>query len=154
MEKPASVQMATRLMWVVIGLSGVTALVTILLRDDLVRSWAEGNRTAALVLEEGGLEALERSSISVPAFVPLALVSFGVLAMLGWVLVAFFRAGHGWARWALVLLAVFAAFVAALAFTRNPPLPFVVLSVVSLGVCGALLYYLLHRDTGAFLRRS
>jgi len=134
---PASVRISAWLLWGVIALNGLTALLTVVLREDLVRSWAEGNE---------GEEAT-------PAFVPVAIVLFVVLALLGWMLVVFFCNGHGWARWSIAALVVFIGFSAVVGLNRNLPTPFLVLTSVSLVLYAALLVFLFHKDTNAFLKR-
>ena len=148
---PRSVHVASWLLAGVIGVSGVSALLTIVLRDELVRSWAEGNASARTILEEGGIDALDGSEI-VPSFVPVALVMFVVLALLGWVLGVFFRTGHTWARWAIAVLVLFAAFTSVVGLNRNLPDAFLALTVVSLVLNAVLLVLLFHRDTNAFLK--
>ena len=153
-EVPASVTTAVRLVWALVALTGVTALLTWLLREDLVRSWARGDAEATALLREGGMAALERSAISVPAFVSLALTSFVVLAGLALVLVAFFRTGHEWARWSLVATVLFAVFTTGVSVARGLPPVFQVLAWLTMALCLALLVLLLHPRTSAFLRRS
>ena len=133
---PASVRAAIGLVWGVIVLSGVSALLTVVLRDQLVRSWSVGKTT----------------DLTPPAFVPVALTLFAVMAALGWVLVVFFRNGHGWARWSLAALVLFAGFTSAIGLNRNLPPAFVVLTAVFLVVNTALLVVLFHKDTNTFLR--
>ncbi len=151
-DRPASVRRAAALSWVVIGLFGFAAALTAIFRSALIRTWAEGNTVAEQALEEGGIAGLEDSSIIVPAFVPIAVVSFSVVLLGGWVLVALFRSGYDWARWGLVALLVFAAFATAVVLTRQVPAVFVVLAVAAVPVQLASIYYLLHRDTNRFLR--
>lgn len=136
-ETPASVRTVVRLVWAVIGLSGLTALLTVVLRDQLVSSWAEG----------------KSPELEPPAFVPVAITLFVVIALLGWVLVVFFRTGHNWARWSIAALVVFAAFAAAVGLNRELPTAFLVLTALSLALYAALLVFLFHRDTNAFVRQ-
>jgi hypothetical protein len=151
-QQPGSVTNAIRLLMGLVALSGLTVLLTILLRDDLVRSWADGNEAAREILQQGGLDALDQSSIHVPAFVPVAVVMFVVFALLVGVLVMFFRDGHDWARLSLGALVLFTA-VGWLAWLRTgPPAPFVVISVLSIVLDLVLLVFLWHRDTSAFIR--
>ena len=79
-------------------------MLTILLQDDLIEAWAEGNPGAREILREGGIEALKASSISLPAFVPVVVVMFVVLLGLLAVLWVFFREGYEWARLSLAAL--------------------------------------------------
>lgn len=151
-QQPRSVTNAVRVLGGLVALSGLTAVLTVVFRDQLVRSWAEGNVAAREMLEQGGMTALRQSSITPPAFVPVAIVLFVVFAALAGVLVAFFRGGHHWARVALSALAIFMA-VATLAGLRTSPPPFFwVLSVVSVALDAALLVFMWHRDTNAYFR--
>jgi len=138
---PASVRTAVRLVWTVIVLTGVTALLTVVLRDRLIQNWSEGR-------------AAEAADLTPPAFVPVALTLFVVVAALGWVLAVFFRHGHAWARWVLAALVVFAGFASLQGLDRNLPTAFVVLTAVTMLVCVVLLVFLFHKDTNTFLRRS
>ena len=60
-----------RCLGVLVALMGLGALLTILLQDELIEAWAEGNPGAREILREGGVEALKASSMSVPAFAPV-----------------------------------------------------------------------------------
>lgn len=151
-QLPTSVRNAT---WVALGLvamSGLTAVLTVVLRDDLVRSWANRHETAKVLLADGGMAALERSSITPPAFVPVAIVSFFVFAALAGVLLVLFREGFGWARVALTGMAAFAMLTTIIGFRQHPPSLFLVLSAVTLVLDAGLLFFLWHRETSAFLR--
>ena len=149
---PAAVSTAVTLVWSIVALSGVTALLTWWLRDDLVRAWARGNPEATALLRSGGIEALDQSTITVPEFVPLAVTSFAVIAGLALVLAAFLRSGHNWARWCLVALVAFAVFTTGVSIRRGLPPTFVVLAVLSLALNLALLWFLFRKDTSRYLR--
>jgi hypothetical protein len=152
MERPESVTRATQALTALVTLSGVTALLTAFLRDDLVLSWAEGHRTARAIVRDGGLDALEQSSITPPAFVPVAIVLFVVFAALAWVLVVFIRAGHEWARLTLAGCVVLMAIATGGGMRTSPPTVFLVLSWMSIVLEAVLLYFLAHRDTTAYIR--
>ena len=138
-QRPRSVSGATWVLGGLVALSGLTALLTILLRGSLVDSWASGHPD-------------ETGSVQPPSFVPVAIVLFVVFALLAGVLLMFFRSGHAWARLALTALAVLMA-VASLAGLRTGlPALFYVLSVVSAVLDLALLFFLWHRDTSSFMR--
>jgi hypothetical protein len=151
-QQPGSVTNATRALVGLVALSGVTALLTIVFRDDLVRSWADGNDAAREILEQGGLDALDESSLHVPAFVPVAIVLFIVFAGLVGVLLMFFRDGHEWARLSLSVLVLFTALASLSSLRTDPPTVFLVVSAVSIALDLALLVLLWHRDTSAYLR--
>ena len=135
---PSSVRIACRLVWTVIALTGLTALLTIVLHDQLVSTWSKG----------------KSADLTPPAFVPVALTLFVVVAAFGWVLVVFFRNGHAWARWVLAALVLFAGFASVQGLDRDLPTTFVVLTVVTRLVSVALLVFLFHKDTNAYLRGS
>lgn len=149
---PRSVTTAISLVWGTVAISGVTAVLTWLLRDDLVRAWARDNPDAMEQLRAGGIEALDNSSITVPSFIPLAVTSFAIIAAMALVLSAFLRGGHNWARWCLVALAAFAMFTTFVSVNRGLPLVFVLLAVLSLVLQVALLWFLFHADTRRYVR--
>lgn len=151
-QQPGSVTNAIRALLGLIALSGLTAVLTFVLRDDLVRSWADGNEAAREVIEQGGLTALDESSIHVPAFVPVAVVLFVVFAMLAGVLIMFFRDGHSWARLSLSALVVFTALGSLAGLRIDPPPAFLVLSALSIVQALLVLVFLWHKDTSAFIR--
>ena len=97
-----------RTIWAVRALmawGALAALLTVVLRDDLILTWARGNQAAREILEDGGLEALKDSSIRIPGFVALSVVLVVVYAVLTGVLVVFLRAGHRWAQVSLTVTA-------------------------------------------------
>jgi hypothetical protein len=151
-QQPGSVTNAIRALVGLVVLSGVTALLTIVFRDDLVRSWADGNDAAREILEQGGLDALNESSLHVPAFVPVAIVLFIVFAALVGVLLMFFRDGHDWARLSLGVLVVCAGLASASSLRTDPPTVFLVVSALSIVLDLVLLVLLWHPDTSAYLR--
>lgn len=149
--RPSSVILAARVALALLVAAGITTLLTWWRREDLLTSWAEGNAGARVILREGGLEAVE-STLAVPAFVPVAVTSFVVLAMLVGVLLAFFVEGFGWARLSLAVIALFGIFLAVLCVASGIPTLFVVMSVLMVVLCLALLVLLFHRDTNRYFR--
>jgi hypothetical protein len=125
-------------------LGAVAAVLTVVLEDQLVESWAAGSPVR--------IEGLEADTIRPPAFVPVAVTLFVVLAALLGVLHLFVREGHGWARPALAVLVVGLAFAVVAGLRTEPPTVFVVLSLVSLVLDAAVLFFLWRRDTSAYLR--
>jgi hypothetical protein len=150
---PGSVVNAMRCLGVLAVLMGLGTLLTILLEDDLVEAWAEGNPGAREILNEGGMEALKASSISLPAFVPVVVVMFVVVLVLLAVLRVFFREGYEWARVSLFGMGLLIGLAAGLiAFRESPPAVFVVLCVVTILVDLVFLALLAHPDTTEFVR--
>ena len=88
----------------------------------------------------------------VPAFVPVALVLFVVVALLIWVLAAFLRSGYGWARMSLTVTLFFLAVGTIAGLRTGAPAMFMVLSVASFPIEAAAVYFLWHKDTSAYLR--
>lgn len=151
-QRPSSVTNAVRAQWGLVAVSGVATLLTVLMREDLLQAWIDSNPTARAIFADGGMAALRESSISVPAFVPVAVVSFLVYALLAWVLASLFRQGHGWARWALVALAAFFLFGAYVIYRTDLPTPFLVFGTVAVLLDLVVVAFLLHPDTGEWIR--
>ncbi len=136
-ERPGSVVGAIWSMVALIAVSGVSAAMTVVFKQDLIDSWAAGMP--------------DTTSVQPPAFVPVAMVMFVVVAMLAFVLVAFFRAGFGWSRVVLTAVVVLLAIGSIVIMRAGPPALFIVLEAISLLLEIAVLGCLWHRDTGAFL---
>lgn len=151
-QRPASVTNALRAQWALVGVGAVGTVLAAVMREDLLLAWVDSNSAAREIVAEGGLVALEQSAISIPSFVPVAVVSFIVYACLAWVLAVLFREGHGWARWSLLALAVSLLFAAFVVYRAEPPTPFVVLGVVAVVLDLALVWFLLRRDSGEWVR--
>jgi hypothetical protein len=140
-QQPGSVTNAIRVLVGLVVLSGLTALLTVVFRDELVRTWAEGNKTE-----------IATSSLSPPAFVPVAIVLFVVFACLAGVLIMFFRDGHNWARISLSGLVLFTALASLAGLRTSPPPLFLVLSALTILLDLLLLVFLWHRDSSTYLR--
>jgi drug/metabolite transporter (DMT)-like permease len=127
---------ATASIWLAVGvlvLSGVSAVLTVVFRDEVLAAWRAGRD--------------DSSSIEQPAFVPVALVMYVVVALLMWVLLMFFREGHNWARRSIVALFLLMG-VGILAVLRTePPTVFFVLCGLTLIVDLVAVGCLLHKDT-------
>jgi len=138
-HRPAAVTGATWLSIAVVAMTGLTALLTVVFKDELVDAWASG-RSAS-------------SAVEPPAFVPVAVTMFVVVALLSVVLVSFLREGHEWARLVMSAVVVLVG-VATLAILRTGPPPlFLVVSVASLLVDAAAVVALWRRDTREFCKR-
>ena len=152
MGQPAALKRAIWLLWALVLLGLVTTVLTIVLRDDLIRSWAEGRRDIRPVLESQGLQAVKDGAVQPPAFVPVAVVLFVVVALLIWVLVMFFRNGYNWARVSLTALLISVAIGTVASLRAGPPSTFVVLAFVSFAIELAAIAYLWHPQTNQYLR--
>jgi hypothetical protein len=142
-QRPTSVTNALRTQWALVLVSAVATLVTVLMRDAMLESWARSR---------GGLDAVEQSGIATPAFVPVALVAFTIYAALAWVIAVLFREGHRWARWSLLLLAAGFLFTTYVIYRTDPPTPLVVVGAVAAVLDVALGWFLLQRDSGEWVR--
>lgn len=136
--RPASVQRAVRLLWVLVGLAALTAVLTVLLRADLLDSWSVGHPVDA--------------DIKQPAFVPVAIVLLITFIGLIGTLVPFLVVGANWARHSLAAVVLMAAIATVAGLRTEPPAQFVVAAVVSLVVDVAILALLWSRSTSAFVR--
>jgi hypothetical protein len=152
MAQPGSVKWALLLSWALILLGLVTTALTVVLQDDLIRSWAEGRRDIRPLLDSQGLQAVKDGAVQPPAFVPVAIVLFVVVALLIWVLLAFFRNGYNWARVSLSALLILVAIGTVAALRAGPPTTFAVLSFVSFAVELAAVACLWHPHTSQYLR--
>lgn len=149
--RPLSVTRTLQSLGALLALGLVAVVLTVVLEDQLIRSWAEGNPAVRETLQVGGLEAVKNGSIRTPGFVPVAIVLFIVLAGLAAVLLAFFRQGHEWARVSLAVMLALTAIGTVAGLRTGPPAVFVVFSAAALLLEAVVLYFLFHRDTTAFL---
>jgi hypothetical protein len=131
-QRPGSVTSAIRAQLALVGVAGLTTLVTIVQHDELVRTGRPG------------IDPLK--------VVPVAVVLFITFALLAAVLVVFFRGGHGTARVALTVLAGLLLLAMIAVLRLDPPILFVVLAMICALLDLVLVYFLWHRDTSEFLR--
>ncbi|MBL0747514.1 hypothetical protein [Nocardioides baculatus] len=150
-DVPGSVVNAQRVLGLIVATSGVITLLIWLMRDDVLRAWAEGNEGAQSILAEGGVDAL-RASPSAPGFVALAVVAFVGFALLAMVLGSFFRGGHAWTRPVLTATAGVGVLVGAVCLDNHLPAIFVVLSALVIVEGVVLSYFLWQRETTSHLR--
>lgn len=137
-QQPRSVTHAVRLLLGVIALGALTSALMVAQRDELIAAWSVGHPVD--------------SSIQPPAFVTPVIVLYVVMAGLLLVLMQFLTAGHNWARYSLAGT-VFLLAIAALAGLRTElPVLFFLCLMVSILLDVVLLFFLMHRDTTAFLR--
>ena len=137
-RQPRSLTNAIRAVWGLVALSGLTALLTVVLRDELISRWEAGRPDVG--------------SVQPPEFVPVAIVLFIVFAALAGVLVMFVRDGHGWARLSLSVLVVFMGVATLAGLRTDPPVLFLVLALVFLVLDAVLLFFLWQRDTSTYIR--
>lgn len=150
-EMPGSVVNSLRVLGLLVATSGVITLLTWLLSDDLLLTWAKGNPSAQEILAQGGIEALRDDQIA-PGFVALAVVAFVGFALLSLVLGAFLAGGFEWARWVLTATAFTGALVAGVCLENHMPAIFVALSILLLLLGALLVFFLWRKDTTSYLR--
>jgi len=134
-QRPSSVIRALYAQGTLVLVCAVATVATFVLGDELVQTWTA------------------RAGVSKPpSFAPVALVAFVVYALLAWVLSALFRDGNNWARLSLGALAVFTLLLMVVVFKHDPPFVFQLLAGLALLVDLALLVFLFHPETSAYLR--
>lgn len=134
---------ATASIWLTIAvlvLSGISAVLTVAFRDEVLAAWRAGRD--------------DSSSIEQPAFVPVALVMYVVVALLMWVLLMFFREGHTWARRSIIALFVLMGVGIIAVLRTEPPTLFFVLCGLTLLVDLVAIGCLVHKDTRAWCREE
>ena len=137
-QRPVSVSRALWAQGTLVLVCAMAVLATFLLDDELVRLWTER-------AGRGGVD-------NPPSFGPVALVAFVVYALLAWVLSALFRDGNNWARLSLAALALFTLLLMVVVFRHDPPFVFQLLAALVVLVDLALLVFLFHPETSAYLR--
>ncbi|HEY0890130.1 MAG TPA: hypothetical protein VGE38_11015 [Nocardioides sp.] len=150
-ERPMSLRLAVQMLWALLVVGAVTVLLIVLREDDLIRTWAEGNRATREILERQGLEAVKDGSVQPPQFVPVAVTMYVVLAALVWVLGVFLRNGFEWARSGITVVLVFSGVAAVGGMRVGQPTLFDVCTVVCLVLVAALLVALWHPRTTAYI---
>jgi len=139
-QRPTTV---TASMWLIVGVlavCGVSALLTLPFQDELLAAWRAGRP--------------DTSSVERPAFVPVALVMFVVVAMLTGVLLMFFREGHNWSRRILIALMLILVAGSLAVLRTGPPAFFVVLCSLGIVVEVVTVGFLLHKDTRAWFAEA
>ena len=135
-QRPTAVTVSIWLIVVVLVFSGVSALLTLPFEDELMSAWREGRS--------------DTSAVERPAFVPVALVMYAVVALLVWVLTMFLRERHNWARISIIVLMLMIAVGMVGVLRSGPPTLFVVLCVIGTLLPLASVVSLLHKDTRAW----
>lgn len=137
-QRPATVTASIWLTVAVMAVSGISALLTVPYKDELISAWRAGRP--------------DTSSVEQPAFIPVALVMFVVVAMLTAVLLMFFREGHNWAR-LLIISTILLLGIATLAVLRTElPTLFLVLCWGAVVLDVAAVGCLMHKDTRTWFR--
>ncbi|RHW25190.1 hypothetical protein D0Z08_21110 [Nocardioides immobilis] len=132
-KRPASVDLASWLLWIQVVAGLVMSILVVVFREDLEEVWSPGRSGDSTV------QQLE--------FVPVILVLYGVIAITALTLVPMMRAGHNWARHALALISA-GILLATLATVRTMPPPlFRGLIIAAAVVAAVTLVFLWHPDS-------
>ena len=153
-ERPRSLVLALRLLNALLVVGAITVLLLVWRQDDLIRAWAEGNPAARELLATRGLEALKHApegQVAPPHFVPVAITLYVVMAALLWILGVFVGNGFEWSRLGITLLLVFSGVAGVGAIRTDPPLLFVVLTSVCIGLGAMVLAFLWSPATTAYI---
>jgi len=139
-KRPASVDLASWLLWLQVAAGLVVSVLVVIFREDLEEAWSPGRSGDSTV------QPLE--------FVPVILVLYGVVAVTTLTLIPMMRAGHNWARHALALISV-GILLATLATVRTmPPALFRGLIITAAVVAAVTLVFLWHPDTRRHCREA
>lgn len=135
---PASVRRSIQLTCGLIALGALTTVLAVVFEDDLIAAWAK-NQPADTTIQQ-------------PAFAPVAIVLFIVTAGTIAVMLPFYRGGYNWGRITLVAIVSMIAITTLAGLRTEPPVLFVVISLLSIPLDAAIVWFMVHRDTNAFLR--
>jgi hypothetical protein len=139
-KRPASVDLASWLLWIQVAAGLVVSVLVVVFRDDLKEAWSPGRSGDSTV------QPLD--------FVPVILVLYVVVALMTLTLIPMMRAGHNWARHALAVISV-GILLATLATVRTMPPPlFRGLIIAAAVVAGVTLVFLWHPDTSRHCREA
>jgi hypothetical protein len=139
-KRPATVDLASYLLWLLVGAGLVVCVLVVIFRDRLAETWAP--------------EPMGDSTVQPVDFVPVILVLYIVIALTTLTLVPLLRLGHNWARHSLAAITL-GIFLSALATVRTMPPTMVRGSAIAAGVIAAVtLVFLWHPDSRRFARES
>lgn len=140
LNRPATVDLASYLLWLLVAAGLAVSILVLVLRDELAETWAP---------EPTGDSALEPVD-----FAPVIVVLYVVVAVTALTLIPLFRAGHNWARHSLAAL-VIGVFVATVGTVRTTP-PDTVLgcAIAAAVICAVTLVFLWHPDSRRFVRET
>ncbi len=123
-RRPPSVTRASQVIWLLLAVATVTTLMAVLRDDDVIAAWV------------GGQGRSPDDTRVPPSFTPVVVVLYVVISSLLLVLLAFLRGGHNWARHCIAAGVGVVAFVVAAGLRTDPPLEFLVASIVIVVLAG------------------
>jgi hypothetical protein len=152
---PSTHRLSLLLLGAFLSLGLLTVALVALLRERMVLNWAEGHREAREIVAQRGLDYLmDERPIAVPQFFAVSAVLFITVASLVIVLSMFYAHGHHWARVCLTVLLVMIAIATGSGMRVDPPVTFLVLSWLAIGLVVALLVTMWHPSTSEHLRET
>lgn len=152
---PSTHRLSLLLLGAFLSLGLLTVALVALLRERMVLNWAEGHREAREIVAQRGLDYLmDERPIAVPQFFAVSAVLFITVASLVIVLTMFYAHGHHWARVCLTVLLVMIAIATGSGMRVDPPVTFLVLSWLAIGLVVALLVTMWHPSTSEHLRAT
>ena len=138
--RPASIDMAVKLIWVAVALTVVSTLLSFLYLDDAVDSALESDTTGTLT-EDGA-----RSAVIVVTILILA-IGVGLYAMLA----VFIGRGKNWARIVYTVLAAIFLLLGILSFGADQAIAAMLLGLVQIVITIATLFFLWKRESSDWL---
>lgn len=152
---PSTHRLSLLLLGAFLSLGLLAVALVALLRERMVLNWAEGHREAREIVAQRGLDYLmDERPIAVPQFFAVSAVLFITVASLVIVLSMFYAHGHHWARVCLTVLLVMIAIATGSGMRVDPPVTFLVLSWLAIGLVVALLVTMWHPSTSEYLRET
>ncbi len=136
--RPRSLTWVARAVWAQVAVAVAVTVLVVLRRDELMAAWSAGHPPD--------------STIQPLSFVPVAVVCCVTFVGSVLLMLAFLRAGHGWARWCLAAVVGFVVLATVAALRTSPPAAFLAVSVVALVVDAATLALLWRPSLSRFLR--
>lgn len=140
-RRPASVTRASGIIWLLLAIAAATTLMAVLRDDDVIAAWVGGQGRSA-----------DDTRVP-PSFTPVVVVLYVVISGLLLVLLAFFRGGHNWSRHCIAAGAFLVAIAVTSGLRTDPPMEFLIASIVILVLAAVLLVLLYLPSTTAFLAR-
>ena len=140
-RRPSSVTRASLTIWLLVVVATVATVLAVLIDDDVLVAWV------------GGQGRSPDDTRVPPSFTPVVVVLYVVISSLLLVLLAFLRGGHNWARHCIAAGACLVAVAVIAGLRTNPPMEFLIASIVVLALAGVLLVLLYLPATSAFVGR-
>jgi hypothetical protein len=138
--RPASIDMAVKLIWVAVALTVLSTLLSFVFLDDAVDAALKSDNTGTLT------ESGARSAVIVVTVLILA-IGVGLYAMLA----LFIGRGKNWARIVYTVLAVIFLLLGILGMGGDQPIASMLLGLVQIVITIATLFFLWKRESSDWL---